>query len=172
MGRGVSHSVLLAWRWQILVIWSILLFQTWYCLDPTLIICSFISGGFFFFHIKSFSLKFIAFIAWGIFASEDRISNLFHFGISLFLCKQNYTLILSAEPFGRKSLLWILMKFSLITFHRCYIIQDFYLEVCLQTLCGTKVSKISCFPPKGIVGLRNLPFGEILEIFHFSPWTF
>ena len=124
---------------------------------------------FFFPHIKSFSLKFIAFIAWGIFASEDHISNLFHFGISLFLCKQNYTLILSAEPFGRKSLLWILMKFSLITFHRCYIIQDFYLKVCLQTLCGTKLSKISCFPPKGIVGLRNLPFGEILEIIHFSP---
>ena len=60
------------------------------------------------------------------------------------------------------------MKFSLITFHRCYIIQDFYLKVWLQTLRGTKLSKISYFPPKGIVRLRKLPFGEILEIFHFS----
>ena len=91
--------------------------------------------------------------------------------ISFFLCKQSYTVILSAETLGRKSLLWILKEFPLITFHLYYILQDSYLKNCLQTLPWAKLSKTSCLPPKGIVGLRNLPFGEILDFSCFSPWT-
>lgn len=113
----------------------------------------------FFFHVKSLSLKSIALIAWGKY-SLLRIMYQICFilvRISFFPCKPNYTVILSAETLGRKSLLWIPRKFPLITFRLYCRLQD-------SDTTWNQAIQNQCLSPKRTVGPRNVPFEEILPL--------
>lgn len=103
---------------------------------------------FFFFHVKSLSLKFIALIAWGKYLLLRIMYQICFIlvRISFFPCKQNYTVILSAaETLGRKSLLWIPRKFPLITFCLYCRLQD------SDTIWNQAIQN-QCLPPKITVG--------------------
>lgn len=60
--------------------------------------------------------------------------------ISLFPCKQHYTVILSAETLGR-GVCFGFQQFPLITFYRCYRLQDSCMKVGFQTRPGMQLCK-------------------------------